>query len=304
MIVAGALVALPTGASAQTGSSSGAVAGLDSIFGYWESRYDSAMAAYAAGYESTYGKNGLEEQWEDVLVQLGSLGGSGEDRRRGNLEARAKDLSDRIHRAENELHALKDQWCRAREGFAEAIDARLELMGDREDAGGPSAEYVELNRRLVEIESEAGAAFGSCDLQALQPFPGVSVLPGDGPAELLAKARFLESKRKRHEQALADLDRQIDRLRRQQDRDGILRALEDHTANEARFGRNQPPVEDEVSGGATNEGGFQNTATALSGPSIEERLENLLAFREEVAKRVRDLEEKEREFIARAGGSS
>lgn len=309
MLVASALVALPAEVPAQTGTPARvAGASLDSIFGEWEGRYEAARAAYVAAYDSAYGEAGLEDRWDDVLAQLASLGGSGEDRQRGNLEARAKNLSDQIHRKENELYALKGQWCEAREGLAEAIDARLELMENQEDSAGPSAAYLELNRRLVEVESEIGESFGSCGIRTLPPFPGVRILPADGRDEILAKVRFLASKRQSHQEVLADLDLQIDRLRRQRDRSGrsdLLRALEDHQANEARFGRNQAPVEDEVSGGAAREGGLQDTAAvAFSGASLEERLENLLAFREEVAKRVRDLEEKEREFVARAGGSS
>lgn len=306
MLVAGALWASPAEASAQTGTPPRvADASLDSIFDYWEGRYEVTRTAYAVAYDSAYGEGGLEDRWDEVLEQLAGLGGPGDDRRRGNLEARAKNLSDEIHRFENDLYALKDNWCRAREGLAEAIDARLELMDNQQDSAGRSAEYVELNQRLVEVESEIGESFGSCAIRTLPPFPGVRILPADGPDEILDKVRFLASKRRRHEEVLADLDRQIDRLRRQRNRSSLLRAQEDHQANEARFGRNQPPVEDEVSRGTTQEGGLQDTTTAaLPGTRIEERLENLLAFREEVAKRVRDLEEKEREFMARAGGSS
>lgn len=301
VLVAGALAALPVEAPAQSGTPPGT--SLDSLFLYWEGQYETARAAYESAYGSVYGAAGLEDRWDDVLAQLAGLGGSGEDRRRGNLEARAKDLSDQIHRAENEIYALKDQWCRAREGLAEAIDARLELMDNREDSAGPSTEYVALNRRLVDVESEIGESFGSCAIQALPPFPGVRILPGDGPGEILGKARFLQSKRRQHEEVLANLDRQIDRLRRQRNRSDLLRALEDHQANEARFGRNQPPVQDEVSGGATQEGGLQDTAVAaLPAARLEERLANLVAFRDEVAQRVSELEEKEREFMARAGG--
>lgn len=307
MLVAGALAALPADAPAQTGTPPrGADASLDSIFDYWDGRYEAARTAYATAYDSAYGEGGLEDRWDEVLAQLAGLGGSGDDRRRGNLEARAKNLSDQIHRFENDLYALKDHWCRAREGLAEAIDARLELMDNQEDSAGRSAEYVELNRRLVGVESEIEESFGSsCAIRTLPPFPGVRILPADGPDDILDKVRFLASKRRRHEEVLADLDRQIDRLTRQRSRSDLLRALEDHDANEARFGRNRPPVEDEVSGGTTQEGGIQDTAAAaLPGVRIEERLENLRAFREEVATRVRDLEEKEREFMARAGGPS
>ena len=306
VLVAGALAALPVEAPAQTGTPPprGGTS-LDSLFVYWEGEYETARAAYESAYEFVYGETGLEDRWDDVLAQLAGLGGSGEDRRRGNLEARAKDLSDQIHREENELYALKEQWCRAREGLAEAIDARLELMDNREDTAGPSAEYLALNRRLVDVESEIGESFGSCEIQALPPFPGVRILPSDGPNQILDKARFLQSKRRQHEGVLANLDRQIDRLTRQRNRSNLLRALEDHQANEARFGRNQPPVEDEVSGGAAQEGGLQDTAVAaLPGVRLEERLANLIEFRDEVAERVRELEEKEREFVGRAGGLS
>lgn len=290
---AGAIAVLPSAGAAQDNTVAEALE-------FYQTNYDRAKAAYDSAYAAT-GLEGLEAQWAEVLTQLDSLR-EDDSRRRGNLEARGRELSDQIARGENEVVAFRDQWCQTGEELIGAIDALLQVLEgqtepERTTDGDPVWDRASnLFQRTEDIETEMQQT-AQCGSQTLQPFPQIQ--PGDGPTENRLYAEFFENQVSQHRDWLVDIEERIEFLVRQQRRE---RSLADYLD-----GRRGPVlIEDRVGGEQVRmEGDALDAAEAdLPRVPIEQRIENLELLRDQVARRISELEERAKEFRARAGVGS
>jgi len=293
LALAGAIALLPSAGVAQSDT-------MTEVLEFYQTNYDRAKAAYDSAYAAT-GLEDLEAQWAGVLTQLDSLR-EDESRRRGNLEARGRELSDQIARGENEVVAFRDQWCQSGEDLIGAIDAFLQVLEGQDNTGRTTDgdpiwdRANDLFQRTQDIETEMQQT-GQCGSQTLQPFPQIQ--PGDGPTENRLYAEFFENQVSQHRDWLAGIDDQLEYLARQLRRE---RALADYRDQQ----RGPVLIEDPVGGGRVqmDDEALDASEADLPRVPIEERIENLELLRDQVARRITELEERAKEFRARAGGGT
>lgn len=289
-LLAGSTVAVLCVANGQTG---GLLLLEDSPQEVHVQLYDSAKAVYRDAYAY---KTELDTRWNSTLVLLEEARGSGAGaRERGNLVARANELSDELLSATHALVGAKTLWCDAGNSLIDFIDARLRLL-DQQDAIPPV--YVTLDALLRDVETEMGKRgrdlgilpdSGPCGMQALPPFPEVRIRPGDTPEENEAKALLLEGEASRLDNELRAIEREIEVLENQQAR---ARRLAAYRAEQEGFGGGDP-VEDQVAEGIGREEELP----------VEVRIENLERLKSEIEKHKEELEARAQEFRRGIGGA-
>jgi len=251
---------------------------------------------YDAAYHNYQGRDGdyriVDAEWVRLNDELEQVR-QNNPRRIRLLLAEIQQLSEERTAVANEVRAAERAWRDAGDALVSALDGYLDLLSlqiRRPPVGDSVNDLVdEFNRwsqRLEDVEAELGPRLPL----ELRPMPDVRALDTDTPVQLRNKARLLEEEARRVNNLLADVQEEIDALRRRLERE---RGSADLQARRDRFEVNVVPV------GTTVEDP-QAAVTDSTGVDLAltpaQRLERLETFRDEVEARRDQLLEQAREL--------
>jgi len=251
---------------------------------------------YDAAYHNYQGRDGdyriVDAEWVRLNDELEQVR-QNNPRRIRLLLAEIQQLSEERTAVANEVRAAERAWRDAGDALVSALDGYLDLLSlqiRRPPVGDSVNDLVdEFNRwsqRLEDVEAELGPRLPL----ELRPMPDVRALDTDTPVQLRNKARLLEEEARRVNNLLADVQEEIDALRRRLERE---RSSADLQARRDRFEVNVVPV------GTTVEDP-QAAVTDSTGVDLAltpaQRLERLETFRDEVEARRDQLLEQAREL--------
>jgi hypothetical protein len=254
--------------------------------------YDAALDHLTAEYNA----------YTRILDQVRAARNSGDDDARKAALARAYARSQEIQRLERRAQEEREDLDARRKALLVALDARLEDV-EAELAASDVMPFEE--RRRLEA-TLAGLASQYLELEeegsnVLTPrnvlYPSVVYDPRDTPTEILYKIEFAESKLDQARAQVEELDGQIQRseslLRAQRSRRDFMGQLN-------RFGDTQVPLGQPGQRPERGQQAIADTAgITLEGLPLEQQLETLLTFREQMNRVVQVLEERVQDLRAR-----
>lgn len=279
-----------------------AVAQMDSVRAAVELReqdYEVARSGYIAAYSS---RSQLEREWNrlnnDLDVARDTLTRTETSQRLAELQ----ELSVQVERADGWAEGRKDIFLDAGTALVAALEAHLDLLSGLIRTAPDTARARELgdlyrdrSNRVDQIEGEMDDV-GARIPRALDPLPEIAVSPRDTPSQIVQKARRLDDEAEQHERLMADLDAEIERLGKRLARD---RATSDFFADPNRVGDMRLPVASGSSGAETGGGELP-----WGEKTLEEKIEELVAFRASVEAQRDQLRQKAEQFRAQAGGAA
>jgi hypothetical protein len=254
--------------------------------------YDAALDHLTAEYNA----------YTRILDQVRAARNSGDDDARKAALARAYARSQEIQRLERRAQEEREDLDARREALLVALDARLEDV----QAQLAASDVIPFDERRRLEATLAGLASQYLELEeegsnVLTPrnvlYPSVVYDPRDTPTEILYKIEFAESKLDQARAQVEELDGQIQRseslLRAQRSRRDFMGQLN-------RFGDTQVPLGQPGQRPERGQQAIADTAgITLEGLPLEQQLETLLTFREQMNRVVQVLEERVQDLRAR-----
>lgn len=201
--------------------------------------YEAARSGYQAALDA---RNVREKQWNDALEEHEQASRSGDAPRENAALVRALDLSRELDLADRRANQERRTLDAARSALLAAIDARIKALTIQRDAARIPAERArygallrDLDAQQTEIEAERDAAV----TVKLVYYPSIQFDMRDTPESLTAKAQLLRRKAETADSALAQIDRQIQRIERQLRQSRNVQSL---VTGVERFGDVQVPM--------------------------------------------------------------
>lgn len=201
--------------------------------------YEAARSGYQAAIDA---RNVREKQWNDALEEHEQASRSGDAARENTALVRALDLSRELDLADRRANQEKRTLDAARNVLLTAIDARTKTLTAQRDAARTAAErarYGALLRDLDVQQTEIEAERDQAVTVKLVYYPSIQFDMRDTPESLTAKAQLLRRKAETADSALAQIDRQIQRIERQLRQSRNVQSL---VTGVERFGDVQVPV--------------------------------------------------------------
>lgn len=281
-----ALLAAPGPATAQS---------TEEILTQRRLEYRAARDAYEAARSAF---SVVERQFSAALERVGRARRAGDEDALEEAFALAQDRSGPLRAQETRVEDARERLSRARRALIDVITVRLGELLAMMDQASSAAERAELDalwRDLANEQDQLEAEEG--DELALRPvvLPEITFDPRDGPEELEAKAQILDRLAAVADTVIENLDDDIETLT---DRLRIERQRQDFLAGTDRFDDTRVPV---VSGGGTpQERPAAVDSMAVSRPlTLEERLEALRSYREQLVSYRTQLQVRARQFRQR-----
>lgn len=292
---AAAVAALAIGLAA----SGAAGAQMDSIRAEVERReldYQVARDDYQAAHSR---RSQLEREWSQLNNEFDIARDSIGNAEKSAMLAQLQELSVQVERADGWAESRKDVFAAAGTALVGALEGQLEILAAQIAVAPDTARardlgdlYRDRSNRVDDVEREVGERV---DL-VLDPLPDIVVGPRDTRRQIMFKARFLDDKANQQERVLADADAEIEKLRKRLQRD---RVTADFFADPNRVGDTRLPVTSGASGGDAVGGG-----APWSGESLQEKIDELVAFRDAVEERRDQLRQKAEQFRVLAGSGA
>lgn len=275
---------------------------MDSIRAVVELReqdYEVARNDYIAAYSS---RSQLERQWNRLNNDLDIARDTLTRTETSEKLAQLQELSVQVERADGWAESRKDLFMDAGAALVVALEAQLDLLSGLIRTVPDTARARELGDLYRDRSNRVGQVEGEMDdvgeriPRALDPLPEIAVSPRDTPRQIMQKARRLDDEAEQHERLMGDLDAEIERLGKRLERD---RATSDFFADPNRVGDMRLPV---ASGSSGDEAGGGELPWGEK--TLEEKIEELVEFRQSVEAQRDQLRQKAAEFRAQAGGSA
>ena len=260
-----------------------------------ELAYRAATSQYRATLDAW---NVVEKQWNDALEEHVRARRSGDEERRDAALRRALDVArelDRLERRVAEQGSVRDA---AGAALLAALDERLERLAGQLLSAPTTAERARITALIRDAEYQQAeveaAAEGPAVRAELVYYPSIQYDPRDNAETLSAKAHLLHSKADQADAAMAQIDRDIERLERQLQRSRNVRSL---VTGVERFGDLQVPLG--APNRPANAGDMRarpdSTGVARPEATPEQRLQELRLLRVQV-------EAVKQQFLERAAG--
>lgn len=244
------------------------------------------------------------QDWERELEALDLAREAGDDAYDA-AQRRFLEISSELNRAERRERETLDAAEEARGRLLAKLDERREELEDRYAVATTAAEQGRIEALLRDVAYQAR----SLEEESLAPDPNLEIFttsitfdPRDGAPLLRAKAAMLDRRTQQADSAIARLDRRIDQLLNLQ---RVERSSGDFQASVGRFGDDRIPTGPPRAGAGREEGLPADSLEAQEAVPLEQQIEEarrlreqLMAFREEVARRAEEFRERLRRITA------
>jgi len=267
-----------------------------------ENEYQAAQGEYQAAF---FALQALENRYNQALEDWSVARSSQNQNRTDSIFTAVQRMGLQVGTQERRVQEKAGELEEARERLLNALGVRLEeLIQERDSAVDPeeqrqlAAILADHTNRLLELRAEEPPEL------ALEPMQEVTISPSDTPRDILRKAEFLSNRADRHEATLAEVDLRLRRLREDQRR---ARDVNDFVADLERYDDTRLPV---VSPGARAVDpepsqlppGSDTLAVEDRPLTLEERIQQLEIFREDLTGRIESIRAKAGLFREIAGG--
>jgi hypothetical protein len=242
---------------------------LESRFNRASQAFDSARAA---------GDKGRQEQALAITYQLGP-------------ERRLQAL--RVEEKARDLRVARDRLLDARAAHLEELLRQAEQARNADERQELAILVRDMRNQIAELRALEDPEV------VLEPEPNIFIEPRDGYEEIRIKADMLDGRGVQYEELLAEIDRQLEGLRRDL---RLMRQSDDFVAGVERFGdlrlpvgppgarSDRDPALTQPSPGGDSPGAEERPLT------LEERIQALVVTREEVAERIERIRVKAESF--------
>jgi hypothetical protein len=250
--------------------------------------YEAARSAFSV----------VERQFSAALERVGRARRAGDEDALEQAFAVAQERSGPLRAQETRVEEARERLAEARRALIDVITVRLGELLAMMDQASSAAERAELDalwRDLANEQDQLEAAEGNA--LSLRPvvLPEITFDPRDGPDELEAKAQILDRLAAVADTVIEELDGEIQAL---EDRLRIERQRRDFLAGTDRFDDTRMPVVS--TGGAPPEPAPAVDSAAVRRPlTLDERLEALRSYREQLVAYRTQLQVRARQFRER-----